>query len=153
MISDEKFKALNSRLIDMYSFMVKDQDGNDTDQIDYTKVTRTTQMNLGRFYTEINYLLWKERLILAEMEEQQIKNKRNVLEQSKYNVKYKLENQKELETYILGDPVVAKQEEQIKKEKATIEFLTNCLSQATYCAQNVKVLLEVVEQKKKYFGQ
>ncbi len=151
-ISPEKMQELKNHLMEM--FQLNKKVGEEVlNEFDYEKCFNVTSMTIGRFYTEINGLLWKEKLVLSEMESQQAINKKNALQGIKMETKFRLENSKEIETWIYADASVNAQEVQIKKVRATIEFLENCLQQAGYFSSNVKNLLEIKRHQRELFGQ
>jgi len=151
-ITPAKMEELKKHLEEMFQLHKKVGDGG-LEEFDYDKCFKVTSMTIGRFYTEVNGLMWKEKLVLAEMESQQAINKKNALHSIKLDTKFRLENSKEIETWIYGDLTVNEQEAQIKKVKATIEFLGYCLEQAAYFSNNVKNLLEIRKQQRDLFGQ
>jgi hypothetical protein len=151
-ISPEKMESLKANLLDMFDLQSKAAETG-LEQFDYDKCFNVTALAIGRFYTEVNGLIWRERTILAEMESQQAINKKQALHGIKLDTKFRLENSKEIETWIYADDSVNGQEVQIKKVKATIEFLEKCLEQAAYFSNNVKNLLEIRKQQRDLFGQ
>lgn len=151
-ISPEKLTELKTKIDNMYQLYKVDSSGKITNEFDYEKCFRITSYTLGRFYTEINSLIWRERMVLAEMETQQAQNRKLGLETIIFETKYRLENVKDKEIFINGGDIVSRQEEQIRKCKSMIEFLQNSLNQAAYFSSNVKTLLEIKKQERDFAG-
>lgn len=149
-IPPEKIEELKNKLESMYSFVTKTPDGDYL--IDYDKCLHTTAYNIGYLYNELNGLIWRENLVLAEMESQLAMNKKAELERTKHNVKFTLDSPAELNTWINGTKTVSEQEAEVKKVKTTIQFLQNTLQHTSYFSTNIKNLLEIKKQQKEMSG-
>lgn len=154
-ITPEKLKELQEWLNTAYDMttVINNDNGQHVSEFDYEKCHRITHMTIGRIYSNLNNLMFQEKMHLAEMIAQQEINIKNAQHKSKVEPKYTLENKTERDNWINGDPEVNEQAKQIRQEEALIDYLKTCLEQARFLPGNVKSLLEIRKQRKELYGQ
>lgn len=153
-ITPEKLKELQEWYLTVFDMNTTITNGSEhITEFDYEKAHRIVHMTIARIATNLNNLLFQERLYLAEMMAQQEINLKNVQHKSKVEPKYVLENKSERDNWIYGDPVVNEQQKQIRQEEVLIKYLEECLAHAKFVPKNVSHLLDIRKQRKELYGQ